>query len=210
MPRPQVPYGHVPWKSHERGDAFNTFMILVFEHAGTHVDAPIHLGNIDGLTIDKIPAEAWMGECAVLKFLGKDEGEAVIVEEIKKWESIHGELKEGEVVLFDLGWAEKWTTDYGVENQPYHGNNPGLSEGVAKYLAKKKVKLVGGDIPTIDVGNDHDEPAHKILLPRGVLILENAVNLDELPPRGAFFLGLPLRIREGTGCPVRAVAFTPV
>ena len=37
MPRPQVTYGHIPGKSHSRGDAFNTFMVLVFEHAGTHV-----------------------------------------------------------------------------------------------------------------------------------------------------------------------------
>lgn len=210
MPRPQVPYGHIPWKSHACGDAFNTFMVLVFEHAGTHVDAPVHLGGVDGPSLDGIPAESWMGECAVLGFRGKGEGAAVTAEEIREWEKVHGEIGEGAVVLFDFGWAEKWTTDHGVENQPYHGNNPGLSEGAAVYLADRKVKLVGGDIPTIDVGSDHEEPAHRVLLPRGVLVLENAVNLGELPPRGAFFVGLPLLIKEGTGCPVRALAFTPV
>ncbi|MBC8223028.1 hypothetical protein H8E65_00440 [Candidatus Bathyarchaeota archaeon] len=59
------------------------------------------------------------------------------------------------------------------------------------------------------VGSDPVEPARRALLARGVLVLENAVNLGELPPRGAFFVGLPLRIRDGTGCPVRAVAFVP-
>lgn len=48
MPRPQVPYGHITWKSSQRGDSYNTFVILVFEHAGTHVDAPVHLGEIIG------------------------------------------------------------------------------------------------------------------------------------------------------------------
>ena len=57
MPRPQVPYGHIPWKSHKRGDQFNTFMFLIFEHAGTHVDAPIHLGGVIGPTIDEIPID---------------------------------------------------------------------------------------------------------------------------------------------------------
>ncbi len=52
MPRPPVPYGHIPGKSHSRGDAFNTFMVLVFEHARTHVGAPIHLGGVDGPGLD--------------------------------------------------------------------------------------------------------------------------------------------------------------
>jgi kynurenine formamidase len=150
-----------------------------------------------------------MGELAVLRFRGKSEGEAVTVEEIRSWEATHGEIMESTVILFDFGWAERWTADHGVENQPYHGDNPGLSEEAAGYLADKGVKLVGGDVPTIDVGSDHMEPAHRVLLPRGVLVLENAANLGDLPPRGAFFVGLPLRIRDGTGYPVRAVAFVP-
>ena len=145
----------------------------------------------------------------VVGFRGKDEGEAVTVEEVRGWEAEHGEIGEGAIVLLDFGWAERWTTEHGVEDQPYHGDNPGLSEEAAGYLADRGVKLVGGDVPTVDVGSDPVEPAHRVLLPRGVLVLENAANLGELPPRGAFFVGLPLRVRDGTGCPVRAVAFVP-
>ena len=209
MPRPQVPFGHVPWKSFERGDAFNTNMVLVFEHVGTHVDAPLHLGGVEGPGLDGIPADAWMGELLVLGFRGKGEGEAVSVGEIREWEAVHGEIGEGSIALFDFGWAERWTTEYGVENQPYHGVNPGLSEEAAVYLVDRGVKLVGGDVPTVDVGSDPVEPAHRVLLPRGVLVLENAANLEELPPRGAYFVGLPLRVSGGTGFPVRAVAFVP-
>ena len=74
MPRPQVPFGHVPWKSFERGDAFNTNMVLVFEHAGTHVDAPLHLGGVEGPGLDGIPAGDWMGELLVLGFRGMVRG----------------------------------------------------------------------------------------------------------------------------------------
>ena len=94
MPRPQVPYGHIPWKSYGRGDAFNTNMVLVFEHAGTHVDAPVHLGGVDGPGLDGIPAEAWMGELAVLGFRRKGGGEAVTVEDIRGWEVDHGDIEE--------------------------------------------------------------------------------------------------------------------
>jgi len=209
MPRPQVPYGHIPWKSYERGDAFNTNMVLIFEHAGTHVDAPLHLGGVEGPGLDGVPAAAWMGELVVLGFRGKGEGEAVSEGEVRDWEAVHGDIEEGSIVLFDFGWAERWTTEHGVENQPYHGENPGLSEEAAVYLADRGVKLVGGDVPTVDVGSDSVEPAHRVLLPRGVLVLENAANLGVLPPRGAYFVGLPLRVKGGTGFPVRAVAFVP-
>jgi kynurenine formamidase len=88
-------------------------------------------------------------------------------------------------------------------------NNPGLSEAAAKLLVERGVKLVGGDTPTIDSDANPTEPAHRVLLPKNILVLENAKNLGELPPRGAYFIGLPLKIKDGTGCPVRAIAFVP-
>ncbi len=84
---PQVPYGHIPWKDNEKGDSFNTFMILVFEHAGTHVDAPIHLGGVEGPAIDEIPLSGWMGEAYVLDMTHKKEKEYVTVDEVEQWES---------------------------------------------------------------------------------------------------------------------------
>jgi hypothetical protein len=116
-----------------------------------------------------------------------------------------------------IGWIiaeeevikECWTTKYGVEKQPYLKNNPGLSEGAAHLLAERGVKLVGGDTPTIDSDANPTEPAHRVLLPKHILVLENAKNLGELPPKGAYFIGLPLRIKDGTGCPVRAIALVP-
>jgi len=209
MPRPQVPYGHIPWKSHSRGDAFNTYMFLVFEHAGTHVDAPIHLGGVEGPTIDQLPPESWMGPLCVLDMTHKKEGEFVEAQEILEWEKRHGKLAKGDIVLVNYGWERHWTTSHGVEHQPYLHDNPGLSEAAARLLVDRGVKLVGADTPTIDSDADPQEHAHRVLLPAGVLILENACNLSRLPPRGAFFIGLPLKIKDGTGCPVRAVALVP-
>lgn len=209
MPRPQVPYGHIRWKSHERGDQFNTFMFLVFEHAGTHVDAPIHLGGVMGPTIDEIPIDAWMGECCVIDLKNKKENEKVTKGDITSWEKKNGPIEKDQVVLFNYGWEKKWSNQKGIENQPYLINNPGLSEEAAVYLADKQVKLVGSDTPTIDSYANTIEPAHRVLLPKQILILENAANLDLLPPRGSFFICLPLKIKNGTGCPVRAVAFVP-
>lgn len=209
MPRPQVPYGHIIWKSHVRGDSFNTFMILVFEHAGTHVDAPVHLGGVDGPSVEKLPLDRWMGECCVLDMKRKGEREFVSVEDIEKWEDAHDRIVAGEVVLLNFGWQKRWKVPSGVEKQPFLRDNPGLSEEAATLLAGRRVKLVGADTPTIDSYADPDERAHRVLLPRGVLIMENAANLDKLPPRGAYLMAFPLKIGGGTGSPVRAVAFVP-
>ena len=209
MPRPQVPYGHISWKSHSRGDSFNTFMVLVFEHAGTHVDAPVHLGGVEGPSIEDIPLERWMGDCCVLDMSHKREREFVSAEEIRAWEKAHGPIEEEAIVLFDFGWQKRWRAPSGVENQPFLRDNPGLSEEAARYLAEKRVNLVGADTPTVDSYADPEERAHRVLLPRGILILESAANLDRLPPRGAFFMAFPLKIRAGTGSPVRAIALVP-
>jgi len=209
MPRPQVPYGHIPWKNHDKGDSFNTFMILLFEHAGTHVDAPIHLGGVKGQAIDEIPLSTWMGEAIVIDVTHKKDKEYVTVEEVKDWESKHVEIPKDGVVLFNFGWDKNWTNNYGVENQIYLRNNPGISEDVAKYLVSREVKMVGGDIPTIDSDVDPLERSHRVLLPSGALILENLTNLGSLPPTGSFLIATPLKIKDGTGCPVRAFAFAP-
>ena len=209
MPRPQVPYGHIPWKSHERGDSFNTFMILVFEHAGTHVDAPIHLGGVKGPTIDEVPLDSWIGDCCVLDMTHKKEREFVTKEDIEDWERTHRRIKRGEIVLLNYGWQKRWKVPSGVENQPFLRDNPGLSEAAALILADRGVKLVGADTPTIDSHADPEEHAHRVLLPRGILIMENAANLDKLPPVGSLLMAFPLKIGKGTGSPVRAVAIIP-
>ncbi len=209
MPRPQVPYGHVPWKQEGLGDGYNTYMVLVFEHAGTHVDAPIHLAGTNGETIDHVPLDRWMGPIDCLDLSSKKPREFVNKGDIEDWERQYGLIGEGDIVLFNLGWEHNWKVPSGVEKQPYLSNNPGLSVEAAEYLADKGVKLVGGDIPTIDSDADPEERAHKALLPKGILILENAANLGRVPPKGAFFVGLPLKISGGTGSPVRAVAIVP-
>ena len=142
MPRPQVPYGHIPWKSYDRGDSFNTFMILLFEHAGTHVDAPIHLGGVEGPTIDQVPLDSWIGECCVLDMTHKKEREYVTKADIEAWEMAHRRIRRGEIVLLNYGWQKRWRVPSGVENQPFLRDNPGLSEDAALTMADRGVKLV--------------------------------------------------------------------
>lgn len=97
----------------------------------------------------------------------------------------------------------------------FYANFPGLSEETAKYLGNLRIKLIGTDTPTIDaysnferaLSSDILEPAHKILLiDYGTVIMECLKNLDKIPPKGAYLFSFPLKIHNGSGSPVRAIA----
>jgi kynurenine formamidase len=142
MPRPQVPYGHVPWKSERARGAR-----------------------------DEVPPDRCMGPISCLDMRQKKEREFVMKCDLEEGEKRHGAIERGDVVLLNIGWEHNWRVPSGVDVQPYVHNNPGLHEEAAKYLAERGAKLVGGDIPSIDSDARADEPAHKVFLPKGILIL---------------------------------------
>ena len=58
--------------------------------------------------------------------------------------------------------------------------NPGLAVSAAKYLASKKINLIGIDSPSIDLGKDGKFSVHHILAKNGILIVENLTNLGKI------------------------------
>jgi len=82
-----------------------------------------------------------------------------------------------------------------------------LSVSAAKYLASKKINLVGIDSPSIDLGKDSKFSVHQIFAKKGMLIVENLANLDKIKSSKFRLVVLPLKLKNATGSPVRAVAF---
>ena len=81
-----------------------------------------------------------------------------------------------------------------------------MSESGAKYLASKKINLVGIDSPSIDLGKNQKFTVHKILAKNNILIVENLSNLNKIPSYNFNFIILPLKLKDATGSPVRAIA----
>ena len=104
------------------------------------------------------------------------------------------------MVIFSTGWQKNLQKAY------YFKKNPGLSTSAAKYLVSKKINLVGIDSPNIDKGNDTNFSVHQIFLKNNVLILENLCNLEKIPGVHFKLIVLPLKLKDATGAPVRAVA----
>lgn len=93
-----------------------------------------------------------------------------------------------------------------MQKENYFKNNPGLSISAAKYLISKKVNLIGIDSPSIDLGKNSKFDVHHMLLKNNILILENLCNLEKIKKSFFKLVVLPLKLKNATGSPVRAVA----
>jgi kynurenine formamidase len=148
--------------------------------------------------------------------LGRLTGPALVLDFSSKWPK--GLISEDDLAeaTRDYGLTREdavliWTgADRYLGEEDFLGSYPGISEAASKLLVEVGVRLVGTDAPSIDHPEDGAFPAHHTLFPGGVLVIENLVSLPELlkTARGRRFLlhTFPLKIRGGTGSPIRAVA----
>lgn len=191
-------------------DGFYARDFTVPEHAGTHFDAPAHVGA--GPTVDEVPADLLVRPAVRLDVRGLCAGDPAFTlsaAQIESIEAAEGEIPAGSIVLVCTGW------DTFVENKErYAGPGdttafPGIGEDAAWLLVGRGVVGVGIDTLGIDPGHVEPPVAHYVTLPVGVWHLEGLVGLAELPPRGAWLVVAPLRLSQGSGAPARVYAFVP-
>ena len=204
----QARFGRTLYESQELGDVATHYGLTISEHTGTHMDAPLHFvaeGPVHYGT-DEIPLERLAGRAATIETTDLGIGDLLGVDHVKNWETEHGPIERGDRVLIRYGWDERWAT--GLEGRRFLDDWPGLSGEAAEYLVGKGVSLVGCDTVAVDAAGSFENPAHHALLGNEVYIVENLKNLDRLPPF-SFFMAFPLKIKGGSGSPVRAVALVP-
>jgi kynurenine formamidase len=188
------------------------------EHGGTHLDAPIHFAE-GKWTTDQIPIERLVGQAVVLDVQpGADSSADYRVDHaaISGWEKKHGPIEPGSIVLFRTGWARRWRDRAAYLGTSRTGREaasdlhfPGIDSAAAQWLADRKVKAVGIDTPSIDYGQSSSFPTHRLLFASNIPAFENVANLQRLPPRGSFVIALPMKIKGGSGGPLRIVALVP-
>jgi len=201
-------FGRVLHESYDYGDPALHHGLTMSEHTGTHMDAPLHFVR-EGPAhygTDEIPLARLVCRAATMDVTSLGAGDLLTVAHIEAWEKEHGPITPNDAVLVRYGWDERWAT--GPEGRRFLEDWPGLSGDAAKYLVEKRVSLVGCDTLAVDTAGSETNPAHHALLGNEVYVVENLKNLDALPPF-ALFLALPLKIRGGSGSPVRAVALAP-
>ena len=201
----------------EGGWFYASYDLATAEHGGTHLDAPIHFAE-GRLTTDRIPLSSLIGPAAVVDVSTRAHPDyRVTVADLEGWESRHGGIPEGAIVLLRTGWGARWTdraaylgTDRTGPDAVPELHFPGLAPEAAAWLvAERVVAAVGIDTPSIDYGQSSDFAAHVALYSADVPGFENVAGLEALPERGAFVVALPMKIEGGSGGPLRIVAFVP-
>ena len=190
------------------------------EHGGTHLDAPVHFAE-GKETADQVPLHRLTGRAIVVDV--SDSAAAnpdyqVRRADLERWLGSGPERRaQGAIVLIRTGWGRRWpdrarylgTTKIGDEGvRALHF--PGISPEAAELLAKDwQAAAVGIDTPSLDYGQSQAFTAHQILFAASIPGFENVANLDSLPETGAYVVALPMKIRGGSGGPLRIVAAVP-
>ena len=113
------------------------------------------------------------------------------------------------------GWGKGWPDrsrylGSATPSDPKTLHFPGFSKEAAEFLVnERRVDGIGIDTPSIDYGPSDDFIVHQIVNGANLYGLENIANLDRLPPKGAILIALPIKIKGGTGGPVRIIAVLP-
>ncbi len=165
------------------------------EHGGTHLDAPVHFAE-GRLATDQIPVTRLIAPA-----------------DLEAWERGHTPILEGTIVLIRTGWGSRWpdrarylgTTMTGPAAVP-ELHFPGIHPDAARWLVAHKARAVGIDTPSIDYGQSATFDTHQILFAADIPAFENVAHLSAVPATGAFVIALPMKIRGGSGGPLRIVA----
>jgi kynurenine formamidase len=173
------------------------------EHTGTHVDALNHMARPHrDQSIDRMPLTMFYTESICLDLSSKRLRELIEVSDLERaLAAARLEVRPGDTVLL---FTDHYRRAFGTED--WH-NGPGVSGEAARWLGEQKIAAFGVETMAPGVLKVSNREVHHICGEMGFTHYENLINLHLLIGRGRFrFIGLPLRIRGGTGSPVRAVA----
>jgi kynurenine formamidase len=205
----------LPFATHEQtreaglgteSDAYSYALsyIAMVAHAGTHVDAPLHFAPRRA-SIDEMPLDWFTGRAVCLDLRHIPDLGEIDVRWLERAEEEAGVKIDGHIVLLCTGFhARRWPDPRMIDS------NPGLSAEATHWLADRRSRAHGIDAPSTDKGGSRALPSHRVCRDRSLLHYEWLVNLEQLVGKGEFvFHGYPLRWKEGTGSPVRAIAELP-
>ena len=195
---PGSPKPHFISWSKIKTDGYNLELLFFSSHTGTHLDAPFHFKE-KGSKIHQIPPSRLISNAILIKMI-KGSNQLITKSDIINFEKRYEKIENNSTVIFATGWQKN------LEKKSFFKNNPGLSSSAAKYLISKNVNLIGTDSPSIDKGTDGKFSIHHILSKNNVLIVENLCNLEKISGIHFKLIVLPMKLKDATGSPVRAIA----
>lgn len=189
------------------------------EHGGTHLDSPVHFAEgrktVDQIAIDQLIAPGVKIDVSAKAAADRDY--LITVEDIRAFEAANGAIPEWSIILLYTGFCSRWPdkkqylgTDQRGDQAVKDLHFPGLHPDAAKWLVdNRKFKAVGIDTASIDHGQSTTFASHVALMTNNIPAFENVANVDKLPAKGFQIVALPMKIKAGSGAPLRIAAFLP-
>jgi arylformamidase len=170
----------------QNGGSSNVSAVDMGVHTGTHIDAPLHL-NDSGSDVAGVPLDRCIGPVRVFSV----SCQCIQAADLSafNWQGVHRALLK----------TRSGSPPDGFDHQFVY-----LKEDAAEFLVQKEVVLVGIDAPSVDAFDSIGMPSHRVLLSRGIVILEG-INLENVSPGDYELICLPLKLASSDGSPVRAI-----
>ena len=200
----------------EKGFYYSAYKYSAAEHGGTHIDAPVHFAE-GHQSVDQIPLDQLLGPGIVVDITKQSEGNPdylITIQDLLAWEKKNGKIAVGTIVLLRTGFGK-----YYPDRKKYMGTDergpaavarlhfPGLHPDAARWLVgNRSIKAIGLDTASIDYGQSTLFESHRILFDKNIPAFENIANLDKLPTKGFSVIALPMKIKGGSGGPLRIIA----
>ncbi len=204
----------------ERGPGWYWNNFSCGEHTGTHFDAPVHW--ITGRehphnSVDTIEARQFIGPACVVdasaEVAGNDDW-TLDLPFLEHWEARHGRIPAGAWLLFRTDWSRRIVDPARFVNLREDGaHTPGPTQAAVEFLVQRDVRGFGVETINTDAGQSYAwplaYPCHTLMHGANKYGLQCLMNLDLLPPTGAVIVAAPLKIRGGSGSPLRVLALVP-
>lgn len=200
----------------DQGYYYSAYKYSAAEHGGTHIDAPVHFARGRN-SVDEIPLKQLVGAGALIDAtnnVSKNNDYQITIADLQTWERQNGRIPAGAILLLRTGFGKHYP-----DLKKYLGTDergaaavaklhfPGLHPNAARWLvANRQINAVGLDTPSIDYGQSKLFESHRILFQKNIPAFENVANLDKLPLKGFKVIALPMKIKGGSGGPLRIIA----
>lgn len=187
------------------------------EHTGTHFDAPVHWitgKDHPGNTVETIDPRQFIGPACVIdcsQAVAANHDFNLTPAHIEAWEAKHGRIPAGAWVLFRTDWSKRIADPASFVNMKEDGpHTPGPTQAAVELLVSRNVRGFGVETINTDAGQSHSwpvpYPCHTLMHGANKYGLQCLTNLDQLPPTGAVVVSAPLKIKGGSGSPLRVLA----